>query len=187
MVPGGPWASRYHGDSQAAGGRWGSDRGPARVIRRMGLAKTHPIPRPRPPVPANTVRTSREQRDGRDSARDPLSLNTPSARPALGWLICLDHRPLAMHSHLPALSVERLHPQEPALQQSCSQPPTSAPCPAPPHPSQPTPRRGGGLCQPLPGPHRTQDAPTPRPGMDLAHQERHPRHAGCETTCSGEC
>lgn len=144
MVPGGPWASCYHGDSQAAGGRWGSDRGPARVIRRMGLAKTHPIPRPRPPVPANTVRTSREQRDGRDSARDPLSLNTPSARPALGWLICLDHRPLAMHSHLPALSVERLHPQEPALQQGCSQPPTSAPCPAPP-PQPANPATGRGL------------------------------------------
>lgn len=96
MVPEGPWASHYHGDSQAAGGRWGSDRGPARVIRRMGLAKTHPIPRPRPPVPANTVRTSREQRDGRDSARDPLSLNTPSARPTLGWLI--DQRSLKQES-----------------------------------------------------------------------------------------
>ena len=145
MVPGGPWASRYHGDSQAAGGRWGSDSGPP-GLRRMGLSKTHPIPRPHPPVPANTVRTSREQGDGGHSARDSLSLNSPYAHPALVRLMCLDHRPLAIHSHLAALSVERLHPQEPALQQGCSQPPTSAPRPGPPtppgRPANPAMRRG---------------------------------------------
>lgn len=41
MVPEGPWASRYHGDSRAAPGRWGSYNSTARVKE----GRAHPRPR----------------------------------------------------------------------------------------------------------------------------------------------
>lgn len=46
VVPEVPWASGYHGDRQAAPGRWGSDSSKAGVKE----GRASPRPRPLPPV-----------------------------------------------------------------------------------------------------------------------------------------